>query len=433
MLSTMFAKLFFNLKLKIMVKLKLIIREESLVLRISEGKVRFYKSVKHILKGDPNIKKHWNADKEKFSAYAVNAKENNEALEEFKGLYQELVNAHPQLSARQISSYYDRNTISKAKSGVSSIDTIYNFIDIVVAREKEKPGCNFEIYDKLKRKCERLIPFFKSMTFESLNFDECITIAKIFAKNSGYRGTTKAFRALLGKADKDKSVKFSLSQIGDFKFSDYSQKNNEVYEKKPDVLSSRTLKAFLNLDLNNCTPKYSRKEVEVFHDFCVFMFNSMLAPCDIVNLQYRHITRDNMIVKKREKTHVQVDVPVTPAMETIIRKYMRRTTDGYVFPIMNDKLNAQGNVRNSILKKFRKDLNVWLKCVGDEIGAEFNLYAYVFRHTAITVALDNGLPIAYVAMVAGTSIEMIQKHYYNGDNQTNRSKLQFAFTMASMG
>ena len=43
-----------------MVKLKLIIREESLVLRISEGKVRFYKSVKHILKGDQNIKKHWN-------------------------------------------------------------------------------------------------------------------------------------------------------------------------------------------------------------------------------------------------------------------------------------------------------------------------------------------------------------------------------------
>lgn len=40
------------------------------------------------------------------------------------------------------------------------------------------------------------------------------------------------------------------------------------------------------------------------------------------------------------------------------------------------------------------------------MGLKFNLYAYVFRHTAITVALDKGIPVSYVTMVAGTSIEM---------------------------
>lgn len=45
-----------------MVKLKIIVRDGNLVLRISEGKQRFYKSVRHLLKGSPNIEKHGNAD-----------------------------------------------------------------------------------------------------------------------------------------------------------------------------------------------------------------------------------------------------------------------------------------------------------------------------------------------------------------------------------
>lgn len=45
-----------------MVKLKIIIRSGTLVLRIPENKDRFYKSVGYLLKGAPNLK-HWKADK----------------------------------------------------------------------------------------------------------------------------------------------------------------------------------------------------------------------------------------------------------------------------------------------------------------------------------------------------------------------------------
>lgn len=62
----------------------------------------------------------------------------------------------------------------------------------------------------------------------------------------------------------------------------------------------------------------------------------------------------------------------------------------------------------------------------------FNLYAYVFRHTAITVALDNGLPVSYVANAAVTNAEMIQQHYYNGESQQNRDRLTEAFMKAAM-
>ena len=44
-----------------MVKLKFVIRNGVLVLRISAGEDRFYKRVAHLMKGEPDLK-HWHAD-----------------------------------------------------------------------------------------------------------------------------------------------------------------------------------------------------------------------------------------------------------------------------------------------------------------------------------------------------------------------------------
>ncbi len=77
-----------------MVKLKFIIKDNSLVLRISEGKERYYKSVKHLLTGSPNLERHWNADKERLTCNAISYSENNKALEEFKSTYTKLLLYH---------------------------------------------------------------------------------------------------------------------------------------------------------------------------------------------------------------------------------------------------------------------------------------------------------------------------------------------------
>ena len=300
-------------------------------------------------------------------------------------------------------------------------------------REKAKQGCNFETYSKLLSKCRKIIKGFSSLTFQSLDYKACVRLAHTFAKHAGYKGTTKAFRNVLGKASKDHEVPFSLTQIGDLIFADYNPKRHCVDDKKPDILTTEQLKQFLNADLSSLTPSYKdRKQVELYYDFCVFMFHSFFAPCDVIKLKYSDITRANTIRVKRKKTHQPVEVPVSPAMADIIAKYRGQTVDGYVFPIMDDKKEAAYTTADYLFKKFREKLNIWLKCVGKELGLDYNLYAYVFRHTAITVALDSGLPIAYVAMAAGTSIEMIQEHYYNGDSIINQQKLQMAFMRAAM-
>lgn len=89
-----------------MVKLKFVVIGGVLTLRISENKTRCYKRVNHLLKGNPNVEKHWNQEKERFSSYAVSYSDNNKILEEFKGIYWKLIQEHPELNARQISNYY---------------------------------------------------------------------------------------------------------------------------------------------------------------------------------------------------------------------------------------------------------------------------------------------------------------------------------------
>ena len=67
-----------------MVKLNYAFKNGNLSLRISEKKDRYYKSVKFLLLGNPNIAKHWDEDKQRFTNNAVNCAENNKRLEAFK-------------------------------------------------------------------------------------------------------------------------------------------------------------------------------------------------------------------------------------------------------------------------------------------------------------------------------------------------------------
>lgn len=117
-----------------------------------------------------------------------------------------------------------------------------------------------------------------------------VQIANIFAKGKAYVLHSKRFRAMLGKASKDKDVLFSLSQIGDFKFVDYNPDKYAIEGREPDVLSADELKTFLNLSVDDITPRYkNRKMVEIYYDFCVFMFHSFFAPCDVIKAKWRDI------------------------------------------------------------------------------------------------------------------------------------------------
>jgi hypothetical protein len=59
-------------------------------------------------------------------------------------------------------------------------------------------------------------------------------------------------------------------------------------------------------------------------------------------------------------------------------------------------------------------INRFLHIVAEHMNLPFKLTIYVFRRTAITHALiEDPSRIAIIAREAGTSVEMIEKHYAN--------------------
>lgn len=424
-----------------MVKLKFVIRNGFLALRISEGTERFYRSAMAVLVGNLNLDKQWDSEKERFIRTSPSYKENNASLQEFKAIFSKLIIEHPDFTARQIAFFHAEQKEAARKEAVAASgktevllspteysNSVEKFLQKVIQREKAKTGCNFETYQRLLSKCRKIVPGFSELKFSDIDYDKCIWLASIFGEHKGYVGTTKQFRNMLGKASRDRDVKFHLYQIGDFKFPDYNPNKDDEHERKPDVLTQEQIIEFLKLDTDLITPTYrDRFEVRMYHDFCVFMLNSFLAPCDVLNLKRKNITKNGTILAKRKKTHRPIEIPVTPAMQSIINRYSGMSKDGYIFPILDDSRASDYKTRDYLFKKYREKLNIWLKEVGKLIHTPFQLYAYVFRHTSITFALDNGLPITYVSRVAGTSVEMIERHYYNGDNLKNNQKLQLMF------
>lgn len=413
-----------------MVRLKFIIKQNALALRISEGKERYYRQVRHLLVGVPDLK-FWDADKERFTHRCTAYVENNKALEEYKAIYQRLIAEYPELTARQVSVFYKYGKMRTTEQHEPYRNSVVEFLKVVIAREKNKPGCNFEFYDKLLKKCMKILPRFADMTFQSINYESCLRIAQICGKHPNYRGTTKSFRALLGKADKDRDVDFSIKQIGDFRFQDFNpDKYNEGIEP-PDVLSPEHLKLFLNIDVDNITPAYSRKKVCLYYDFCLFMFYSFFAPCDVIKLEYKNITKRNTIVMRRKKTCKMVEVPILPEMAEIIERYKPESDGKHIFPILSIRTKKKEYAtRDYHYKLFRESLNLWLKSVSLELGFDMRLYSYVFRHTAITTALNGGLSLSYVSMIAGASIDTLQRYYYNGTVMNNQERLFSIFEQA---
>ena len=227
-------------------------------------------------------------------------------------------------------------------------------------REKAKQGCDFETYSKLLSKCRKNIKGFSSLTFQSLVYKSCVRLAHTFAKYDGYKGTTKAFRNVLGKASKDHEVPFSLTQIGDFVFADYNPKKHCVDDRKPDILTTEQLKRFLNADLKTFTPTYKdRKQVELYHDFCVFMFYSFCSPCDVVKMKHSDIMTGQILCYIRKKTMKIVQLPVSVHIMVLINKYKLDANQEYIFPIMDDKKSTQSYY--SFCNYFIQKVNCWLK------------------------------------------------------------------------
>lgn len=113
-----------------------------------------------------------------------------------------------------------------------------------------------------------------------------------------------------------------------------------------------------------------------------------------------------------------VNIKLPQQAVEIINRYKGQSKGGYLLPLpMNDtewdKITdfATWNTR---VKNTEQRINQYLKKWAAALSLEVqNLKMYDFRHSAITHAINAGRDVFEVARLAGTSVDVIGKHYYN--------------------
>ena len=142
---------------------------------------------------------------------------------------------------------------------------------------------------------------------------------------------------------------------------------------------------------------FGTTRLEQVRDIFIFSCYTGLAYVDVSQLTYDDIResfdKNLWIMTKREKTNIDVNVPLLDVPKEIIEKYQGKLPNKKVLPVIsNQKMNA------------------YLKEIASVCRIEKNLTFHLARHTfATTITLSKGVPIESVSKMLGhTNIQTTQ-------------------------
>ena len=175
----------------------------------------------------------------------------------------------------------------------------------------------------------------------------------------------------------------------------YAIRNLECLSKDPFLDYPLTLKknvtVFLTTEeLQRLISEKLEGRLDRVRDIFVFQCFTGLAYTDMASLRKENIDLvKKVIIKSREKTHVDSVIFLSDLAHRILQKY------GYALPVSSNQ-------------KFNK----YLKELATLCSVDKNLTTHVARHTfATTVTLGNGVPINIVSKMLGHSSIKMTEHY----------------------
>jgi integrase len=169
----------------------------------------------------------------------------------------------------------------------------------------------------------------------------------------------------------------------------FQKYSSRFIKKDRDFLTSFELDA---IEIKN----FTIPRLQLVKDLFIFSCYAGLAYVDVMRLSPKDIKRGidgeywlySIRKKNKNKTEVEVKIPLLPKALEIVEKYKNIPADGgKLFPRLSDQ-----------------KLNSYLKEIADVCGIDKHLTFYVARHTfATTVTLTNGVPIETVSKLLGHS------------------------------
>lgn len=252
-------------------------------------------------------------------------------------------------------------------------------------------------------------------------------------KDDSFDNTVKYFAAVYNHMCTDTELKIVGLNYIKFHYDRTiigKRNKNGIVEKKNSfekALSENEIKAIDNF---SNTHTLSEKE-QLLLDTCMLQYYLATRPKDIVLFNWDDIKKDGNkwfweytpYKLRNNKNPKKVCLPIPEAAITIIEKYKQcKTIGNYVLPLpcntVSKDYNNEFDTFEYLTKKTAEKINVFLKridCVlrlDGFLTDKEPLSMYSFRHSRITHLVSTGkLSADQIALLAGTSVDMIYKHY----------------------
>lgn len=379
-----------------------------------DGETRFI-NVTTFLKGNIQ-KKHWNQKKQQFLPSCPFSEENNNFINKFRQKYEEAsltwkgtvfgllqsLEEEPEEKTPSISAFI-KNMATNAKQRLHRDGTLKG---------------TYENYLKLDKRIEEYcqyknIPYSKVLITELTPkfVDDLFLWVQNKREGRGKSYISKDLHTVVSYGHKEGYLEIDQYQNCDW------YKKSKSSALKTHSLSEEQCQLFLSLDFDK---EIKCKLNKLYRDVCVFMLYTGQSPCDTLTLKRSDIQNidgvNHIVFKRRKIAHKQsvpCQVPISKELMAIIDYWEKKSKDGYIFPVRNDKKLATQITLNGDIKHFIGRCNAWLKKVAPILKCSFSLHTYVFRHTAITRYVSKNIPVVYLSNMFGTSVDNIEKIYYN--------------------
>ena len=403
-------------------------KKHGLVLRITEqGQTNGSRvKVKNLV--NPDFKT-WNKKEQRFVDATEEAIHNNRLLQDMKQQYQFfLENGNPETPA-DLKNMVETGKMCKTEKKVTGFgDYIKELIYDMKHEKNRMPSKNYQNYITLLHKLETEGKIIDT-PLQDVDDTHFIAFGKYILKQlngKNYLGLMKMFHTTITKARTNKMT----SKILDYPYRKDAPHDIEKARNKAKngitTLSVKQYQKFVELDLLTIVDKRDLKYAEMYRDFCIFLYEMKMRPCDLIKLHNNDIDYPNNTLcywatKKKNYTKQETAIvrPVlTKVAKKLIKKYAGQSTKGYIFPFAMNEYDWCFKDDVSFNKWYNRNqaqlytINQFLKKVAKELKLG-RLTIYTFRHSAFTHNILNGANLMKLAKEGGTSIEMFQRHYFN--------------------
>lgn len=400
---------------------------------------------------DPNFDE-W--DKKRQLFIGANTGANNSILDGIKTRLTEIIEKNPEIPPKKVIELYQK--------GLTIIEplTFGQFVEQRIHEWKQIKSGNYRLYEALRnvllgidkkynisypKPSYNNIALFNTPISEINNshFREFITYIENVRDNKRRRQLLANFKAVVKTAFMRNLCPQPITEASGKQYVDRDIINNldaitlaNIAQTGVSCISTATMSNFERFDLSvlkrsNCSSRNAQL-MEIYRDTVLLLYYTLSRPIDVINFRERNITKDNCIVyiptklKGRVNPNRQnnsvVKIPICKEAMRIIDKYKGQSKQGYLLPLPCNDIPYNDKNLNDYHERYKREqkgigrINAFLKKIAPYLDIDFeakHLTMYVFRHSAITHAINKGENVAYVAKMAGTSIEIVDKHYFN--------------------